>query len=230
MESMGLDRSAWNSVARLLPRTLLLHLCTRVASNRWKAAGGMVCMAAASAPAQSSLAASASARAAMPKVPFLMHRQSATIIARNPRWVICDLLKPSGTDRQVVGLRGGREGGRGMSRNYFASQYDSGYRPKALGNWEEPDKSKVGGPALNSQKRAGQYRNDNPAALSKAEGGNEGFTFRQAPTAQRRRRCPPLSLAGGAPRCCSSSPEDRRRAHHPHREREGERDWNRLST
>lgn len=31
-----------------------------------------------------------------------------------------------------------------MSRNYFASQYDSGYRPKALGNWEEPDKSKVG--------------------------------------------------------------------------------------
>ncbi|KAL4446814.1 hypothetical protein ABPG77_008058 [Micractinium sp. CCAP 211/92] len=30
-----------------------------------------------------------------------------------------------------------------MSRNYFASQYDSGYRPKALDNWEEPDKSKV---------------------------------------------------------------------------------------
>ncbi|KAL4434071.1 hypothetical protein ABPG75_000512 [Micractinium tetrahymenae] len=30
-----------------------------------------------------------------------------------------------------------------MSRSYFASQYDAGYRPKALGNWEEPDKSKV---------------------------------------------------------------------------------------
>lgn len=31
-----------------------------------------------------------------------------------------------------------------MSRNYFASQFDGGYRPKALGNWEEPDESKVG--------------------------------------------------------------------------------------